>query len=104
MDVDFGGVGGLAPELLDHLLGGDAAVVLVVVGLVDVDAVLFAGDGLQEGGAAGAWGAEDDEHLAGVDEGVDAVEDVDAGLFGACELGDQGLELEDGIADGLLVV
>lgn len=94
----------LSSKVLVKLLGGNTPVVLVGLVFVEVNAVLLSGDAFEEGGAATAWRAKDDEHFAGVHKSVYIVQDVNATLLSPCEGGEQAPELQKSVANGFLVV
>lgn len=87
-----------------HLLSGDAAVIHVVLVIVEVKTMRLSSNALEERRASTARRAENNEHLARVHQSVHIAKDVNAALRRANDVSDHSLEFQRHVGDGLLVV
>jgi hypothetical protein len=78
--------------------------VVEVGGIIRVQAVGLAGNGLEEGGAAGAGRAQDYEHLALVDNAIKVAQDINTALSVAEGATNNAGEGEPDVGDILLVI
>ena len=104
MGIDFSRVNGLTTVVSMDLLGSHTLVVEVGL-VVNEDTVVLAGNGLEEGCAAGTRGSQNNQHLALAHNTIEIAENIDTALAThANEVADLADDFETNVENILLVI